>query len=226
MPYKRVPSVCPICTRDFMAKPKQPTCSWACGYKLIRQRTDADVATRVDRTGPLIERFPEYGPCWTYTGDKTPSGYGFLHRRDEECLMHRRAWIEATGDILTRADVIGHICDNPPCIRNDGVGYYEVRGILLPRRGHLFRGTDADNVADMVSKGRQNRGEQHHFARPERIRRGEAVHNARLTYELVLYLRRRYAEGNVTFRALATETGFGEMTICRAVRGRSWQHVS
>jgi len=141
-----------------MRRPEVEACSPACGYKLIRRRTDETVAARIVKSS-------EPDGCWVYTGEITPGGYGWLHRRDEECLMHRRAWVNATGDTLTTDDVIGHICDNPPCVRNDDEGTYEVRGVLLPRRGHLFKGTHADNVADKVAKGRTPAGETHYTRR-------------------------------------------------------------
>lgn len=226
MPYKRTPSVCDACHQPYMARPKQVGCSRTCTGAIIRARTDSVVIERFDRSGPPIERFPELGSCWVYTGDTNAAGYGFLHRRDEESLMHRRAWIAATGEALTSDDVIGHVCDNPPCARNDSVGTYEVDGRLLPRRGHLFRGTQTDNAADKVAKGRQQRGDTHyHRLRPDTIRRGESVGNTRLTEALVRYLRKRYASGGVTYHDLSEETGISAMAICRAVRGDSWKHV-
>ena len=50
---------------------------------------------------------------------------------------HRLMWEEVNGPI-PEGMVLLHICDNPPCIRLD----------------HLRLGTQAENVADMVAKGR------------------------------------------------------------------------
>ena len=65
-------------------------------------------------------------------------------------LTHRVAWELENGPIPTGMQVC-HACDNPPC----------------SNVGHLFLGTQGENLADMVSKGRQNnaRGESHHSAR-------------------------------------------------------------
>lgn len=50
---------------------------------------------------------------------------------------HRLMWEEVNGPIPHGMCVL-HRCDNPPCIRPD----------------HLFLGTKADNVRDMIAKGR------------------------------------------------------------------------
>lgn len=221
MPYKRTPSICAVCRSPYMARPQSIACSAPCAYTVIRLRTDTEVAAKIDRNGPLPAHRPQFGVCWVYTGRTNHGGYGFLHRRDEECLTHRRAWIEVTGDALTTDDVIGHICDNPPCVRNDDVGVYVINGITLPRRGHLFRGIAANNVADKIEKGRQ----PPRIVRPESVLRGEAVSNAKLTDQIVREIRRRYAAGGISMQHLAREYGVGAMTIHRAIRGHTWRHL-
>jgi hypothetical protein len=62
-----------------------------------------------------------------------------------------------------------HKCDNPPCVNVE----------------HLFLGTILDNNADMVSKGRQARGDANGARlHPERMPRGDA-NGARLHPELL-----------------------------------------
>jgi hypothetical protein len=56
--------------------------------------------------------------------------------------VHRLAYSEAHGVVLTREDYVCHACDNPACYRVD----------------HLFLGTAADNSRDAVQKGRQAKG--------------------------------------------------------------------
>lgn len=67
----------------------------------------------------------------------TLKGYGQIG--DGRCLRytHRVAWELVNGPIPDGMHVCHH-CDNPPCCNVD----------------HLFLGTDADNNADMIAKGR------------------------------------------------------------------------
>lgn len=80
-------------------------------------------------------------PCIEYPGCKDRQGYGKISRRREGKLRwfraHRLAYEEAHGPI-PEGLVVMHACDNPPCINVE----------------HLSLGTRADNVRDMVSKGR------------------------------------------------------------------------
>lgn len=88
------------------------------------------------------------GECWVWTGTTTAGGYGrlwFVTRKD---LDHRISWLLSYGDIPDGMCVLHH-CDNPPCIRPE----------------HLFIGSHADNMADMLAKGRQ-RGRRTNRIRP------------------------------------------------------------
>ncbi len=76
--------------------------------------------------------------CWEWIGAQIPKGYGqirYIKRR--QILTHRLAWEELSGPIPDGLYVCHH-CDNPPCVRLD----------------HLFLGTQADNMEDMMLKGR------------------------------------------------------------------------
>lgn len=55
--------------------------------------------------------------------------------------VHQVAWILTNGPIPPGMGVL-HRCDNQPCCNPS----------------HLFIGTQADNVADMVAKGRHRNG--------------------------------------------------------------------
>lgn len=86
-----------------------------------------------ERFWPHVAKGPR---CWTWTRFCNPAGYGKLVYPGGT-LAHRFSWILANGEIPDGLDVL-HKCDNPPCVRPD----------------HLFLGTDADNAADKVAKGR------------------------------------------------------------------------
>lgn len=137
-------------------------CSQACAGLAKRGKPrDAGVtlsvrfAMKTDTNGMAPEFHPEFGVCWDWIGSLLKSGYGSIGTDNHRTTSaHRVAWELATGERLTRTDVIGHTCDVRRCVRNDEIGTYRVRDRTLPRRGHLFKGTHQDNTHDMIDKGR------------------------------------------------------------------------
>lgn len=76
--------------------------------------------------------------CWEWGGSTNQHGYGQIKIAGKPVKAHRFSWALHFGD---PGDLnVLHTCDNPPCVRPD----------------HLLLGTHADNMADMVAKGRQN----------------------------------------------------------------------
>ena len=101
------------------------------------------VAERLERR---LVRQP--GGCLEWTGYTNKDGYGKIRVKGKSVGTHRVAWEIAHGPIPEGQDVLHH-CDNPPCC--DTVTC-------------LFLGTNADNVADKMEKGRWRSGMGSHNA--------------------------------------------------------------
>lgn len=86
-----------------------------------------------------------FGPgCWTWLASKKHDGYGKRKHNGKMTTAHRVSFEMEFGPIPDGLAVL-HRCDNPPCVRPD----------------HLFLGTQQENIADMVAKGRHSRGAKH-----------------------------------------------------------------
>lgn len=80
--------------------------------------------------------------CWLWTAKaKLAFGYGAINVRGTVLSSHRLAYFLTHETIPDGAHVL-HTCDVPSCCNPN----------------HLYAGTDAQNKADMVSRGRQRKG--------------------------------------------------------------------
>lgn len=97
-----------------------------------------------ERLWSRIEKSGGQDACWPWLG-YTVKGYGRLMYRGKRVMAHRVAYELTYGPVDEELDVLHH-CDNPPCCNP----------------AHLFKGTNDDNVADKVSKGRQADNHREH----------------------------------------------------------------
>lgn len=180
-------------------------------------------ATRVRRGTPTAERIAHYtdrsgGPdaCWLWTGYRSRFGYGKLGMRGADgsrqvCVRaHRVAYELAHGPIPEGLCVL-HRCDTPACVNP----------------AHLALGTQADNMRDMIAKGRGNSRPPSTPGRPrpDQLARGSRVAGAKLSDEAVREIRARAHEG-VLHREIAALHGVSRSSVGRIVARESWAHVA
>lgn len=130
--------------------------------------------------------------CWTY-GTQKGSDYARVWWSGGTTSAHRLAWTLTNGPI-PRGLFVCHSCDNRPCCNP----------------AHLFLGTNAENSADAVAKGRMHLGSAH----------GRAL----LTEEQVVDIKRRLAL-HEKGTDIATRYGIHRNTVYCIANGRNWSHV-
>ena len=135
--------------------------------------------------------------CWLWTGGKNIYGYGMLRteRLAARKGAHRFSWEMHNGPIPEGMQVL-HRCD--------------VRNCVNP--AHLFLGTNEENTADKVAKGRQ------------RGPRGENQPFARLTEAQVRQIRELHGNG-LSNGAIGQHFGVGAEAISKIIRRVNWKHV-
>lgn len=150
-------------------------------------------------TPAILSRFwskvDRSGDCWIWTG-KLIDGYGCFSITSRWSVLVHRLTFELTHGPIPPGLLVCHTCDNPPCCNP----------------AHLWAGTNADNMADSIAKGRRPRGEQ--------------KHGAKLTESNILAIRAQYAAGGVTMQRIADQFGVTNQTISEIVHRQKWSHVT
>jgi len=174
---------------------------------------------------PLAERFWSFvlktETCWLWQSYRNDQGYGQYRIKDSgrKIYAHRLAY-ELTYGLILPGLFCCHHCDTPHCVRP----------------GHLFLGTQRDNMRDMMNKQRNMhvvcpellaRGERHgRRLHPERYPRGEQQFLAKLTETRVQEIRAMYANNQGGYRTLARIFGVSPTLIRYIVLRKIWTHVA
>lgn len=214
-------TTCQQCGAPFMARPHHVTsgrakfCSTACRFAGSAHPRRAPA----DRFWPKVDTSAEHGN-WLWTGHRNRGGYGVFNRGGRTgglILAHVFAWELASGAPIPEGFKVCHGCpdgDEPGCVRNDEPGVYIINGTTRPRYGHLWLGTQAENIADAINKGTM-----------QPLPKGERHHRAKLTEPDVRDIRLRYADGGIRQSDLALEYGVPQSTISQIVLRKIWAHV-
>jgi predicted XRE-type DNA-binding protein len=99
---------------------------------------------------------------------------------------------QLTGPLLS-GEVVRHSCDNPGCLNPD----------------HLMRGSQKQNIADMVSRNRQASGERHG--------------GSKITWDIVVQIRECASRGNKQ-RDIANIFNINQATVSRIIKNQIWKN--
>ena len=154
-------------------------CSSVVSYNLLKG--DLDMKAWEYRSLSIEKRFelskqvdPTTG-CHNFLGFKDRNGYGRIKYQNRGYAAHRLFWIIKNGELTSHQHILHH-CDNPACFNIE----------------HLFVGSNADNVADKVSKDRQYhppKGKLHH--------RSMAKLSEQQVIEIKSLLKRGYSQADI-----------------------------
>jgi hypothetical protein len=154
----------------------------------------------IDRFWSLVKKTDG---CWYWIGTIATNGYGVMNIRNRQYKAHRIAYD------LTHEKPLGnlfacHHCDNRSCVRPD----------------HIFAGTQKDNMADMLNKGRESRDGTH------KGRMGSVNGRAALTEYDAYKIRDYHARNVMTCDEMADVFRVSSSTIRRVVSRATWRHIS
>lgn len=136
--------------------------------------------------------------CLLWLAYTDPSGYGRLHFNGRQRLAHRLSYENAKGPIPAGLHLL-HKCDVPCCINPD----------------HLRPGTQAENVADMLTKGRECRD-------PRPYHRGVGNPNNRITDDVV----RAVLLSDLPQPSAAEAFGISRAWVQRIRAREVWTHIA
>lgn len=158
--------------------------------------------------------------CWEWQGEISNKGYGAFNVNQKKVRAHRFSWELHHGPIEEGNGYHGtcvlHACDNPACVNPN----------------HLRLGTQAENIADMISKGRGVIGKRIHRligkSDEQTTEQNEKVtnrHSSVLSEIQVAEIRKKLNSRQGTLRSIAREYGVSHSTIWLIKTNKMWSNT-
>jgi hypothetical protein len=133
--------------------------------------------------------------CHLFTGCLNHDGYGRIGKDGKNVYVHREVFRKHNPEI-EMTGVIMHTCDTPNCVNPE----------------HLKHGTVADNIADMVAKGRRV------------TVKGSNQPDAKLHEDDIPAIRLRL-QTNESCTTIGRDYNVSDSAIRNIEKGRTWTHV-
>lgn len=140
------------------------------------------------------KRIEKTDACWNWVGEKDGGGYGRTRWEGKCHKAHRIAWRLLRGKIPAGLFVLHH-CDNRSCCNPE----------------HLYLGTQADNMRDMVERKRR-----------KGIGCGEKNGRSKLTQEQAEAICLLYAAGQMSQQKIANQFGVSQFAVSAIVRNKRY----
>ncbi|OUJ16472.1 hypothetical protein HK28_12385 [Acetobacter sp. DsW_063] len=145
---------------------------------------------KVNKEGPQHPYEPSKGNCWERPASVN-DGYGHFKVNGRMLKSHRLS-CALVGNPPPKGMLCRHTCDNRVCVNPE----------------HISFGSPRENTNDMISRGRQARGER--------------ASKSKLTAEEVMSIMKDFRK----YPQIAAEYGVGDEAIGRIKRGITWRHIT